>query len=173
MRRECVRQSKICPPVPEDLRSFPGAARLSCETIQCLLCNVLLCSFNKRLVLSQTAPLFRGGCVLLHINNSGCVVTECVKHKDNFLHLCSFQWTYCEKFANAYLQFQLSELYCISIVICWSVSLLKQIITYCVVGKLQSWQAFNQQTNSTDISVTTNLPPTALIMLQMFISKVS
>lgn len=51
MGRECVRQSMICPHVPKDLQSFPGAVKL-CE-IPCATC----CSWAS----------IRGCCSRLHL----------------------------------------------------------------------------------------------------------
>lgn len=100
-RGECVRQSEFCPAVPKEIKSFPGVAVLTCETVQGPLCNVCL-------AITSTGDCSPHHCLQSHTYSLHRKLSECVKRKASFLYLCFLQW-----FSNKYLLLQTTELYCI------------------------------------------------------------
>lgn len=90
---ECVRQSEFCPAVPKEIKSFPGVAVLTCETIHGPLC----------LAITSTGDCSLHHCLQSHTYSSHRKLSEGVKRKASLLYLCSLQW-----FSNKYLLLQLN-----------------------------------------------------------------
>lgn len=127
--RECVwDRVRFVLPFPRISDHFLVLRLLSCETIRAPLCNVSLCSFNKRLCCCCCCRphlcLWEAACDY-RLTNSGWVVNrEQVCKTIFYLRLCSLQWT---KHTCSYITQSCAASLLWSVA---SVSLLKQIVTY-------------------------------------------